>query len=280
MIRSVFKSDLFSDKVAIVTGGSTGIGATIVKELAHLGCDVVIASRNGERCIQAAAEMNSNPDVKGTIYPMTCNIRKDDQVKQMIQDVVKKFGKIDYLVNNGGGQFPSPAENISPKGWHAVIDTNLNGTFHCCRHAYLEWMKENGGVIVNIIADMWRGFPMMSHTGAARAAVDNLTKSLAIEWMHNGVRVNCIAPGTVYSPTAAANYAMDVFSDAASRQPSGRLGTLEEMSSAVCYLLSPAASYITGETLKVDGAQSLYNQIYVVPQHKNFISWSWPEPKL
>jgi len=276
MIRSVFKSDLFSDKVAIVTGGSTGIGATIVKELAHLGCDVVIASRNGERCIQAAAEMNSNPDVKGTIYPMTCNIRKDDQVKQLMQDVVKKFGKIDFLVNNGGGQFRALAENISAKGWHAVIDTNLNGTFHCCRHAYLEWMKENGGVIVNISIDFWRGYPYMSHSSAARAGVDNLCKSLAIEWMHNGVRINSVAAGTVYSPTAAANYPdPTVFDEARKRQPSGRLAEPEEISAAVSFLLSPAAAYITGETLKVDGAQCLYNPHYVVPNHDKMVAYKW-----
>ena len=117
---------------------------------------------------------------------------------------------------------------------------------------------DHGGVIVNIVADFWRGIPGMSHTGAARAGAFNFTKSLAIEWISSGTRINSVAPGTIYSSTAAANYPTDVFSAAEKLQPSGRLGTPEEIASSVCFLLSPGAAYITGETLKVDGGECLY----------------------
>lgn len=245
-ISSVFKPGLFAGKVAIVTGGSTGIGAAITKELAHLGCTVVIASRNEQRLKDAAEKMNQNPKIVGKVSAIPCNIRKEDQVKNLMQSVVKQFGKIDFLVNNGGGQFQCPAENISLKGWNAVIETNLTGTFLCCQHAFKEWMGENGGVIVNIVVDMWRGFLMMSHSGAARSAVDNLTKTLALEWADKGIRINSVAPGTIYSETAAANYSMDVFGHARTLQPTGRLGTPEEVSALVCFILSPAAAFMTG----------------------------------
>ncbi|KAG8559950.1 hypothetical protein GDO81_017501 [Engystomops pustulosus] len=117
-----------------------------------------------------------------------------EQVESMVKTTLNIYNRIDFLINNGGGQFPSPSEEISAKGWNAVVETNLTGTFYCCKAVYNAWMKEHGGAIVNIIADMWKGFPGMAHTGAARAAVDNLTKSLAIEWAHTGVRINSVCP--------------------------------------------------------------------------------------
>ncbi|OWF49366.1 Peroxisomal trans-2-enoyl-CoA reductase [Mizuhopecten yessoensis] len=267
-VSSVFRKSLFKGKVAIVTGGGTGIGKAITQELLHLGCKVMIASRNIERIQKAAEEMRSTvvPNKPTNLAHMQCNIRKEDNVKDLISSTLKQFGKIDYVVNNGGGQFPSPASNISVKGWNAVIDTNLTGTFIVCREVYNQWMEQNGGVIVNIIADMWKGFPTMSHTGAARAGVDNLTKTLAIEWAPDGVRVNSVAPGSfIYSETAAANYGdSKIFHHMLDVVPVKRLGTPEEVSSCVCYLLSPAASLISGETVKVDGAASLHNTKYEI----------------
>ncbi|XP_019715200.1 peroxisomal trans-2-enoyl-CoA reductase-like, partial [Hippocampus comes] len=140
---------------------------------------------------------------------------------------------------------------------------------------YTTWMKQHGGVIVNIIADMWKGFPGMAHTGAARAAVDNLTKSLAIEWAASGVRVNAVAPGTIFSKSAMENYkelGPTLFKMSVTFSPAKRLGVPEEISSAVCFLLSPAASYISGATLKVDAGQSLYHSMWEIPNHS-----SWPE---
>ncbi|XP_066510839.1 peroxisomal trans-2-enoyl-CoA reductase-like [Hoplias malabaricus] len=277
-VRSVFRPDLFSRKVAIVTGGGTGIGKAISAELLHLGCSVVIASRKLERLKVAAEELSlsfQETSAPPRVTPIQCNIRNEDEVKNLVTSTLKLYGRIDFLVNNGGGQFSSPASNMSVKGWTAVIDTNLTGTFICCREVYNSWMQENGGVIVNIIADMWRGFPGMAHTGAARSAVDNLTKSLAIEWANSGVRINTVAPGTIFSKTAMENYkelGPMIFQKAIPSIPAKRLGFPEEISPAVCFLLSPAASFISGATLKVDAGQSLYNTIWEIPDHS-----AWPE---
>lgn len=168
---------------------------------------------------------------------------------------------LDLLVCNAGGQFPSPAARMSRKGWDAVIETNLTGTFLCCREAHAAGLKASAhGAIVNVIADMFNGFPGMAHTGAARSAVDNLTKSLALEWAEDGVRVNAVAPGVIFSESAAANYPPGFLSSISSDLPTHRLGTPEEVSSAVCFLLSPAARYISGATLRVDGGSSLYKR--------------------
>jgi NAD(P)-dependent dehydrogenase (short-subunit alcohol dehydrogenase family) len=136
---------------------------------------------------------------KGNVISIQCNIREEESIKACIQESISHFGTINFLINNAGGQFPSPAEMINRKGWHAVIETNLTGTFFMAQEAFNQVFQKKGGVIVNVIANMWNGFPMMSHTGAARAGVDNLTKSLAVEWGRHGVRVNSVAPGVIHS---------------------------------------------------------------------------------
>ncbi|XP_006818808.1 peroxisomal trans-2-enoyl-CoA reductase-like isoform X2 [Saccoglossus kowalevskii] len=278
-VASVFRSGLFNERVAIITGGGTGIGKTIARELLNLGCKVVIASRKGERLNKSADEMRQelDKDSPAKLEAIQCNIRNEEQIKSLISFTLDKFGKIDYLVNNGGGQFPSRLGDMSTKGWNAVIETNLTGTFQMTREVYNSWMKDHGGSIVNIVVNNWNGFPGMGHTGAARAGVVNMTKTLALEWAHEGIRINCVAPGTVYSETAAANYGgSDIFSGSIPDMPTKRLGTVEEVSAAVCFLLSPAAAFISGSTIKVDGAASLFkHQLFDIPDHDKTPAYTW-----
>ncbi|CAN5190644.1 SDR family oxidoreductase [soil metagenome] len=254
--RSIFSPGLFADQVALVTGGGTGIGRAIAHELAFLGATVVIAARREEPLAATVAEI---AEAGGRADSVTANIRESESVAAMVQAVMQRHGRIDLLVNNAGGQFPSPAEQISPNGWRTVVDLNLNGTFLVTREVFNAWMGQHGGAVCSIIADMWNGFPYMAHTGAARAGVENLTRSLAVEWGPRGVRVNAVAPGTIYSSgmdTYAEEF-QEIAARNASQIPAGRVGTESETSAAAVFLLSPAAAFITGETIKVDGGASL-----------------------
>ena len=260
-VKTIFKEDLFNGKVALITGGGTGIGLRTARELAQLGAKVILASRKEETLLASAEKIRKEG---GRAIPIVCNIREEESVKNCVQQALEKAGKIDFLINNAGGQFPSPVQSISRKGWNAVIDTNLNGTFFMSQEVFTGWFEENGGVIVNVIANMWNGFPLMAHTGAARAAVDNLTKTLATEWGRLGIRVNAVAPGTIHSSglDTYGDFAKPIIMGYAKNNQTQRLGTEEEVASAIIYLLSPAASYITGATLRVDAGESIYSPIF------------------
>ena len=270
---SVFRPGLFDGQLAIVTGGGSGIGRCIAHELAALGATVVISGRKLPKLEDVKAEIE---EAGGTAHVAQCNIRSEEEVKAFFKSVVAEHGRVDYLVNNAGGQFMSPVDAISLKGWNAVIETNLTGTFLMCREAKKAWMGKNGGAIVNIVADFWNGMPMMAHTGAARAGVANLTKSCALSWAPNGIRINSVAPGIIKS-SGLKNYPKAVVSMIHGFQkeiPAKRLGTEAEVSSAVCFLLSPAAAFITGITMAVDGGSSLYRQIAPVPDHPGTPEWN------
>jgi NAD(P)-dependent dehydrogenase (short-subunit alcohol dehydrogenase family) len=280
MLRSsIFRDDLFKDRVAIVTGGATGIGEAITRELALGGATVVIASRKMQRLVPTARGLSR--DLNADVVPLACNIRDRAEVKALVEEVLKRYGKIDFLVNNGGGQFPSSAEKYNEKGWKAVIDTNLTGTWNMCQITALKHMLRHGGKIVNIVADMWRGFPGLMHTGAARAAVVNMTMSLAVEWARANILINCVAPGTILS-TGMKNYPPGTVEAAWRQIPLKRLGTSEEIAWAVAYLLSPAGDFITGETIKVDGGGSLWGERWSIPdprQAPHIEIPQWPEEK-
>lgn len=269
--QSIFRPGLFAGRSAVVSGGGTGIGRAIARELASLGATVVICSRSMEHLAPALAEIEASG---GRAFAQVCNIRDPAAVSAFWQSVTERVGPVSALVNNAGGQFLSPADSITPKGWQAVIDTNLSGAFYMSREAFSRSMREHGGAIVNIVADMWRGFPGMAHTGAARAGVVNLTQTLALEWAASGVRVNAVAPGVIDSSGLKTYpaFVRERLDAIAQEIPAQRMGTEAEVAAAVTFLLSPAASFISGATLRVDGGGSLYRlQGYTIPEHS-----PWP----
>lgn len=275
----IYKPGLFKDKVAIVTGGGTGIGCAIAEELAYGGAKVAIASRKMNRLIPAAKGLSR--DHNAEVEPFTCNIREREDCDKLVDEVIAKWGRVDILVNNGGGQFPAPASAIRDKGWKAVIDTNLNGTWNMTQAVAQKSMLRRGGRIVSIVADMWRGFPTMVHTGAARAGVVNMSMSLAVEWASSNILINCVAPGTILS-TGMNNYPPGTVDAAWQAIPLKRLGTSEQIAQVVAMLLSPAGDFITGETIKVDGGGSLWGDRWPIgnPSKPPQISIPpWPEER-
>ncbi len=264
---TIYRKDLFHERVALVTGGGSGIGLRTARELAMLGARVYICGRNQDKLDAAVHAVRDGDGLE--LYPIVCNIRQPEEVAAMCETILKEAARIDMLVNNAGGQFPAPAEKISVKGWNAVIDTNLNATFGVSQAAFAQSMQAQGGVIVNVIMDMYAGFPLMAHSGAARAAVDNLTKSLAHEWAEFGVRVNAVAPGVIESSgleTYEPQFRQAVF-DMGRYSMANRLGTEAEVAAGILFLLSPAASYITGETLRIDGGSSIYRPHFPPKEH-------------
>lgn len=252
--RSVFRDGLFAGRVVMVTGGGSGIGRCTAHELARLGAMVVLVGRNPEKLQATAIEIAEDG---GQASFHVCDIRSEEGVKAMVAETVQAHGRIDGLVNNAGGQYITPLEKISAKGWQAVIDTNLTGGFLVARECYLQSMAAHGGAVVNIVADMWGSMPGMGHSGAARMGMVSFTETAAMEWAKSGVRVNAVAPGYIassgmdhYPPEAG-----PMLREMRQTVPLGRFGNEAETSAAIVFLLSPAASFISGTVLRVDGAR-------------------------
>ena len=251
---SVFTPGLMAGKVMVVTGGGSGIGRCVAHELSALGAQVVLVGRNVEKLKTVREEITQDG---GTASFQVCDIRQEDVVKQTVAAIVAAQGRVDGLVNNAGGQYITPLESISAKGWQAVTDTNLTGGFLMARECYLLSMQQSGGSIVNIVADMWGSMPGMGHSGAARAGMVSFTETAAVEWAHSGVRVNAVAPGYIAS-SGMDHYPPEMgpmFREMARTVPLGRFGTEAETSAGIVFLLSPAATFITGSTLRIDGAR-------------------------
>lgn len=250
---SIFRPGLFAGQTQVVTGGGSGIGRCTAHELASLGATVVLTGRQPERLEVVAREIAA---AGGVAHALPCDIRDEERVRAMVAEALARTGRIDGLVNNAGGQFAAPLASISQKGWETVVRTNLTGGFLCARECYTQWMAEHGGAIVNIVADMWGSMPGMGHSGAARAGMVSFTETAAVEWAPSGVRVNAVAPGWI------ASSGMDTYPEWMHRflrvlsqaVPLQRLGTESECSAAICFLLSPAAAFISGSVLRVDGA--------------------------
>jgi len=254
----MFQSDLFKEKVVVVSGGGSGIGFAIAKKFLTFGAKVIITSRNEEKLKTATNELSA----LGICRYAICDIRVAEQVEALVADIKANENRVDILVNNAGGQFPSAAENISPKGFSAVVNNNLNGTWNMLYYfGNAFFIPQEKGTIVNIIANIFRGFPGMAHTGAARAGVDNLTKTLAVEWSKYNININAIAPGFIQS-TGMNQYPDEFKNGMADTLPAKRLGTIEEVADLCLFLSSTGANYITGETVYIDGGQRLWGDLY------------------
>jgi hypothetical protein len=247
----------FRGKVAIVTGGGTGLGLDISRALGRLGAKVIVMSRNGAHH-RAILEEGGRDGF--SVESRVLDVREPDRVAEAFLDVVKAHGAIDILMNNAAGNFICPSEKLRAKGWRAVIDIALSGAFYCAQAAGRHMLKRGDGVIVNVIATYaWSGMPFVVHSAAAKAGLWAVTRTLAAEWGARGVRVVAIAPGAFDSQGAEQNLWP---SEAAHEQirraiPAGRFATTFEVAQAAAFLASPWASYMNGSCLTIDGGREL-----------------------
>jgi citronellol/citronellal dehydrogenase len=250
--NSIFKADLFKGQVVLVTGGGSGMGRCVAHELSSLGATIALLGRT-ESKLQTVQSEIAHAGGQASIH--SGDIRDEERVKTLVAEVLAQHGRIDALVNNAGGQFPSPLHRISAKGFEAVVRSNLTGGFLVARECYNQAMRRQGsGAVVNIIMDVQGAVPGMGHSGAARAGMMSLTETMALEWAP--VRVNAVAPGFIATsgmdkyPPILSPLIRSIHQDI----PLQRLGTESEISAAICYLLSPAAAFVSGTCLAVDGA--------------------------
>jgi len=264
--QSIFRAGTFKDRNIIVTGGGSGIGRCTAHELSSLGATVYLVGRNEEKLKRVASEIAEDG---GTARHRVCDIRDESAVREMVGSIFAEAKTVHGLVNNAGGQFPAPLAMISQKGFETVVRTNLVGGFLVAREVFMQGMNDSGGSIVNITADFHNGMPMMGHSGAARAGMENFTKTAALEWAQCGVRVNAVAPGWIMTS------GLDTY-DAAAREtilklrhaiPLKRLGREAEVSSVICFLLSDAAAFVSGVNVRIDGAASLANAMFQLQDH-------------
>lgn len=267
MYQSVFRDQLFAGRTVLITGGGSGIGRCLAHELASLGATVVIAGRSVDKLERVAAEIAKDG---GRVAHYAFDIRDEEAVRGAVETMLAEQGAIHGLVNNAGGQYPMPLAKIGKKGWDAVVGNNLTGGFLVARELYTQCMAKNGGAIVNMLADMWNGMPGMGHSGAARAGMLDFTESAAVEWAVSGVRVNAVAPGYIlssgmdsYDPA----FARDIIPRCKAATPLKRMGEEAEVSSAIVFLLSEGAAFITGSCIKTDGGSSLATGLTGLPDH-------------
>lgn len=265
----VFRDDLLAGQVGIITGGATGIGLGISSTLAQLGMHVVVASRKPEHLQKAVDTITA---AGGKASAVQVDVRDQERVQAMAKEVHDAHGRIDLLVNNAAGNFYAPSESLSSNAWKSVIEIDLFGTFYCTQ-AVFPYMKAQGGgrVVSTSMTLHYRGWPLMAHATAAKAGVDALTRTLAVEWAEHGIRINAIAPGPIptegvrkaFTPPPGApvpdlfsvEKAMDAFAKGAI--PLKRWGTPEDIGQMVAYLSSPAGDWITGAIFVIDGGEWL-----------------------
>ena len=255
-----FRADLLAGKACLVSGGGSGMGRGMAYALARLGADVMICGRRKEKLEETADGIRRRLDRNIATRAMT--IRDPDQVDALVAETWERFGRLDLVVNNGGGQFPQPAIDFSVKGWRAVIDTNLNGTWYMMQSAARQWRDHGSpGNIVNIVANVWRGMPQVAHTCAARAGVIYLSKTVATEWAPLRIRVNCISPGSI--ATEGLNvYPEEVADNFRKSNPMREVGDVYDIAQGVVYLAADTGKFITGEVLVIDGGNSQWGDVW------------------
>jgi peroxisomal 2,4-dienoyl-CoA reductase len=265
---AVFRSGLFDGQVALITGGGTGLGFGIAQLLAELGAAVVIASRNQTHLEPAVEQLRA---AGRKAESLILDVRDADAVKAAIRSVADRLGRIDVLVNNAAGNFYVPSESMSANAWRSVIEIDLSGTFFCSQAVMPVMRDHGGGRIVNISMTLhYRGWPLMAHATAAKAGIDALTRTLALEWARHGIRVNAVAPGPIPTEgvkkafSAPPDAAHDVFSVERAMEeyarraiPLARMGSPRDIANMVAFLASPAGDWITGAIMVVDGGEWL-----------------------
>ena len=263
-VAGVFRPDLLDGRVAVVTGGGTGIGLGIATCLAAAGATVAIASRKPEHLESAAAGLRERG---ARVTTVEANVREPEAVARMVERVTEAHGRIDILVNNAAGNFYAPSATLSPNAWRAVVETDLYGTFYCAQAVHPVMKAQGGGRIVSISMTLhYRGWPLMAHATAAKAGVDALTRTLALEWAPDRITVNAVAPGPIptegvkkaFTPPdgrAPDLFRMDEYATHAI--PLGRWGTPEDVGQMVTFLAGPAGEWITGAVFVVDGGNWL-----------------------
>ena len=252
--KDCFNPELLAGKLALVTGGGTGIGRATAFALARAGADLILAARQQPPLTETAAAINAETGRSVEVMPV--DIRDLTTVSALAKQISDRWGQVDILVNNAGGQFPQAAADYSPNGWRTIIDLNLNGTWNMTQAIGKQMLNGQGGVICNIIMTVGRGNPGIAHSGAARAGVGELTRSLSYEWGPK-VRINCLGPGAIVTPGMESTYDDDVLADIG-ETPIPQPGTPEDIANGVVFLVSPAGRFITGETLMIDGGVSRY----------------------
>jgi citronellol/citronellal dehydrogenase len=251
MASEIFKPGLLDGQVALISGGGSGLGRRAALEVAGLGAEVVICGRRAEPLEETVALASG-----GGVSAEVCDIREEDQVDALVDAVLARHGRIDLLVNNAGGQYLTPAEDITPKGFRTVIRLNVEGTWLMTHAVATKAMiPAGGGKIVNVTISPHHGLPGMAHSSAARAAVENLTRVLSIEWSRHGIKLNSIAAGQFATETLKTKYPQAVVDHLEQTIPAGRLGTEDEFAWAIAYLASPAGDFYSGSILTMDGAR-------------------------
>jgi citronellol/citronellal dehydrogenase len=262
-----FRDGLFDGQVVLVSGAGRGIGKAIAYQFARLGAKVALCGRDEARLTTTAEKLQA---LGADVMAQPMSIRDPDAVSRLMDAVWQRFGALDVLVNNAGGQFPQAAIDFSVKGWNAVVDTNLNGTWYMMQQAARRWRDaKRGGSIVNIVAVIGRGMPGVAHTCAARAGVIYLSKTVAIEWAPLDIRINCVAPGAIMTE------GMEVYPEEARQAlPRAnlmkRFGDVRDIADAVCYLAGPSGAFMTGEVVTVDGGNQVWGDQWTIPRPDYF----------